>query len=154
MRTRDVTDYKRRLDGLFKKHDSIPFDELEIRAHWARYLCVLISGFIEVSVKAIYIDYSRRKASPQVSNYVDARLNKLTNVSMNKLLNLTRDFSPQWEEALRSVTEGELAAAVDSIVALRNQIAHGNNAAVSYSNIKDYYKRILQVIELLERQCA
>lgn len=154
MSTREVTDYKRRLDNLFAKHDSIPFDEQEIRSHWARYLCVLVSGFIEVSVRSIYTDYSRRKAIPQVANYVDAKLSSFRNVRMGKLLDLTRSFNPEWEAALRTATEGELADAIDSVVDLRNQIAHGVSTGISFGNMKDYYKRVLKVIELLEDQCA
>ena len=127
---------------------------MEIRSHWTRYSCVLVSGFIEVSVRSIYTDFSRRKAIPQVADYVDAKLSNLRNVHMSKLLDLTRSFSPTWEVALKAATEGELADAVDSVVNLRNQIAHGVSTGTSFQNMKDYYKCVLKVIELLEIQCA
>ena len=153
MSVREVEDYKKRLDNLFKLTSSISFDEQELKAQMARHLCVLVSGFIEVSVRAIYVAYTKNKASPYVSNYVEAKLSDLRNIHMKKLLDVTRSFSPAWEETLSVATAGELADAVNSVVALRNQIAHGQNAGISYHNVKGYYVRVLKVIELLEEQC-
>ena len=154
MSTREVNDYKRRLDNLFELAKAIPTDDFELKSHMARYLCVLVSGFIEVAVRAIYNNYCKNKSSPYVRNFVDAKLKNLRNVHMGKLLELTRSFSPAWETSLSAATAGELEEAINSVVALRNQIAHGQNTSVSFDNIKKYYERVLKVIRLLEDQCA
>ena len=73
---------------------------------------------------------------------------------MEKIASLAGSFSPQWESELRIATEGELKDAVDSIVANRNRIAHGEDVGITYGRVHEYYKRIVHVVELVERQCA
>jgi hypothetical protein len=71
---------------------------------------------------------------------------------MERILDLINRFSPQWAENLRVSTEGRLKDAVDSVVDLRNQIAHGRSVGVTYVRIKDYYGRITEVIDLVDKE--
>lgn len=48
---------KDRLDVMFALAAKQGADE-EVLSHWARYLCVLTSGFIEVSLKSILSEYA------------------------------------------------------------------------------------------------
>jgi hypothetical protein len=125
----------------------------EVQAHWARYLCILVSGFVESSVREVYRQYARNKAAPNVANFVEGRLKGFQNPKMEKILELTRLFSPEWEATLRLAVEGEPKDAVDSIVANRNRIAHGEDVSVSYANIRAYYMSSTKVIQLIEDQC-
>jgi hypothetical protein len=43
----EVTRQKQRIDDLFKLSNDLPG---EVQAHWSRYLCILIAGFLEISV--------------------------------------------------------------------------------------------------------
>jgi hypothetical protein len=45
-------------------------DQLELQAHWGRYLCVLVAGFLENAIGEIYSEYARRGASEPVAKYV------------------------------------------------------------------------------------
>ncbi|MFQ5949777.1 MAG: HEPN domain-containing protein [Nitrospiria bacterium] len=152
MRTIEIVRYQQRLDRLFKQIEAFSGDA-ELQSHWARYLCVLVSGFLENSVRAIYRQYSRKKAAPYVANYVDAQLKGFQNPKMEKILELTKLFSSEWESELRSVTQGEPKDAVDSIVANRHRISHGEFVGVTFTRICDYYKNAIKVIELIEKQC-
>jgi len=44
----------------------------------------------------------------------------------------------------------EYEAALNSVVALRNDISHGGSAAPSFGSIEKYYKRIDEIVEKLE----
>lgn len=151
MKNQEISSNKQRLDNLFKK---IISTDTDLQSHWARYLCILVSGFLETSVRIIYREYAKSKATPQVANFVEGKLEDFQNPKMEKILQLTGLFSKEWADELRLKTKDELKDAVDSIANNRNQIAHGGSVGISYSQIKSYYDRAIEVIELIENQCS
>lgn len=153
MKCIDCVRYQHRLDDLFKRM-MVFSDDIELQSHWARYLCVLVCGFIEVSVRSIYGSYARDKAAPQVVNFVERELSGFQNPNMEKILQLAGSFSPEWRQALEKATNGELKDAIDSIVANRNNIAHGESVGITYARIHDYYGKATTVLDLIERQCS
>lgn len=152
MRNREATRYKNQLDDLFVKVTSLSGD-VELQSHWARYLCIRTSGFIETSVRAIYGEYAKNKSHPHIANFVQSKLGSFQNPTMKKILELTHSFDPVWAENLKNDTQGELKDAIDSIVNNRNSIAHGQDVTITLASIKEYYKSVIKVIELLEKQC-
>jgi len=152
MRIRDVADYETRLDNLFKQFNSLPLDNELLQVHWPRYLCVLVSGYIETSVRAILIDYVKDKSAPNVRGYIGKNL-KLQNASSEKIYILVKSFNEDWEVSFRQKTEGELKDAIDSVVANRNQIAHGRNVGISFNVINNYYQRSKEFIRILLSIC-
>jgi hypothetical protein len=54
---------------------------------------------------------------------------------------------------LQQYTDGEIKDAVDSIVANRHLIAHGESCNISFERLKKYYGSAVKAIELLESQC-
>jgi hypothetical protein len=147
----EVWRYRQRLDGLFKKTGQIT--DLELQAHWARYLCVLTSGFLEVSVRALFGQYARRVSAPSVASYVEKRLEDFQSAKMNNICALTKMFNEEWAEQLETDTVGELKDAVDSIVANRHQIAHGNDVGITHARMKAYYERSVKVVDLIRAWC-
>jgi len=152
MKNIEIVRYQQRLDNLFNRI-AIFWEDIELQSHWARYLCILTSGFLEVSVRAIYAQYATTKAAPYIANFVDSQLKGFQNPKMEKILELTRMFNPEWEERLKTATEGELKDAVDSIVANRNKIAHGESVGITYARIHRYYENAVKVVELIDNQC-
>lgn len=152
MKTFEIVRYQQRLDNLFKKTAGIA--DLETQAHWARYLCILCSGFLEVAVREIYKQYALNGSNAYVANYVQGRLKGFQNPNMEKILQVTRSFNPQWEDNLKALVDGELKDAVDSIVSNRNRIAHGDDVGITYATIKTYYDKAVKVVEALEVQCG
>ncbi|NJO84423.1 MAG: hypothetical protein HC828_17695 [Blastochloris sp.] len=74
---------KDRLDNLFKKASAM--DDAEMQAHFARYLCVLVSGFLENAIREIYSTYARGQSSPYAANYVNAQLKHPGNPNMERV---------------------------------------------------------------------
>jgi len=148
-----ILSYKNRLDSLFNNISSLPADP-EIRAHWARYLCVLVSGFIEYSVRELYSEYARSCSSPNVADFVESELSQFQNAKMGKILEVARSFSLDWERELRKATDGNLKDSIDSIVANRHLIVHGKVVGITFIRVNEYYKNVVDVIELIENQCA
>jgi hypothetical protein len=79
MNTVEITRQKQRIDELFKLSNDLPG---ELQAHWSRYLCILIAGFLEVAVQAVYSEYARGKAHPNIVNYIERRMREFQNANM------------------------------------------------------------------------
>jgi RiboL-PSP-HEPN len=152
MRNIEVHRQIQRLNNLFSLISTIS-DDVETQSHWAKYLCVLVSGFVETSVRSIFSCYVQTKAAPTVVNFVKISLRRFQNVNMEAILQLARSFDPTWGEELQKATEGERKDAIDSIAANRNLISHGESVGITYVRIRNYYKRVLEVMELLEGKC-
>jgi len=152
MRNLEALRYKTRLDSLFRKTRDLP-DDLELQAQWARYLCILVAGFLEVSIRAIYTQYARDCAAPNVASFVATRLAKSTNLNTERIIQLSRSFNRGWGDNLEIQTEGEIKNAIDSICNNRNLIAHGRDTGISLARISSYYQEAVKLVEMIEGQC-
>lgn len=142
---------RQRLDYLFSRAGAL--DDPEMQSHWARYLCVLTSGFLETSVRILFVQYAQGASATNVGRFVEHRLKTFQNAQMESIVTLTRQFSEAWSDQLAIDTAGELKDAVDSIVANRHLIAHGSDVGISYTRMKDYYAGAVKVIDLLRVWC-
>lgn len=70
MKNNEVMRAKQKLDKVFAKIDQLPKEDIELQAHWAKYLCILVSGFLENSVRAIYSEYAKKVSNTKVTNFV------------------------------------------------------------------------------------
>lgn len=152
MRNIDIVRREQRLDSLFAKAGRVARDP-ELQSHWARYLCMLVSGFLETSIRAIFARYASERAHPQVASFVTAQLGFLQNPKMGKILELVGKFSPDWQKQLEAETSGEIKAAVNSIVTNRNKIAHGEDVSLGLVGLQRYYKSAKKLVRLIEQQC-
>jgi hypothetical protein len=150
----DIVRHQQQLDELIAKVENAVGMDLELQAHWAQYLCVLICGYIEVSVRVTLTDYAGRQAGPKVVSFVTNELKTFQNPKMEHVLKLIRAFSPGWEEQIRLSTSGAPKEAVDSIVINRHKIAHGESSPISLSRVKEYYRNAKIVVEQLRALCA
>ena len=148
-----IVSYRQRLDNLFGQVKEFT-DNSELQAQWSRYLCILVAGFIEKSLQEILYKYTNDKAAPNIRNYVYSRLKRFTNPNMEDILTLLGAFHIEWRFKTESLAEGEMKDAVDSVIALRNTIAHGENTGISYTRIKEYYDSILKLVEHIESICV
>jgi hypothetical protein len=72
---------------------------------------------------------------------------------MERILNLVGQFDPDWEKELRIATEDEPKDAVDSVVANRNRIAHGEDVGITFGRVSRYYDNAKLVVDLLQKKC-
>ena len=143
---------RNQLDNLFKKVSILHYD-LELQSHFARYLCILVSGFLENAIIAIYSTYAHNKATPYVANYVTTQLERRQNPNMERILQISGAFNPQWRQDIEHNMSQEVKDSIDSIVNIRNQIAHGIYTGITYMTIKNYYDNAIKLIDFLRQQC-
>jgi hypothetical protein len=152
MKNNEISSQIQRLEALIKKAAKST-DDVELLAHWARYFCVIVAGVIENGVREIYSEYVTRTSTARVAGYARARLGTIQNPNSEKLLQITRSFDVPWATALEKfIDDNGRKDAVDSIMNLRHQIAHGKNAGVSYVRVTEYLRRVIEVLEFVEMQ--
>ena len=153
MKCKEVVAYKHRLDGLFDQVRALD-DDLELRAHWAKYLCVLACGFLEVALREIYAEYTSLRSDPTVTRCVRKRLDGVNNPNMSKIVEVAGWFSSEWARQLEEASAEVHKGAIDSIIANRHLIVHGRSVGVTYVRIREWYKSAVAVIEMIEGQCG
>lgn len=115
---------------------------------------MLTSGLIEVSVTEALAEYSRVRTETRVRAYVNQQLDWFQNPKMAKIIGLVASFDPAWARDLETKTAGELKDAVDSIVANRNRIAHGEHVGLSFYQLQAYFRSVCRVLDMIDALCG
>jgi HEPN superfamily RiboL-PSP-like protein len=135
------------LDATFARAKRIDPSEIELRADFARHLCVLVSGFLDQTIKNCTAEYVGKRANPTVANYVVKSTKNLTNLKAEKLKQHVLSFDPSWQTKVEGLIAEERKDAIDSLVNLRHGIAHGQPDDVTLARVESYYKEIIKVID-------
>jgi len=149
----EVARLEQRLDITFRRCGGVGAD-LELQSDLARYLCVLVSGYLEKAVAELVLEHARRTGAPTLQRFVDQRTKHFTNANSTKLEDLLGSFDPDWRKELEAFVVDDLKDAVDSVVDLRNKIAHGESVGVTFQRIADYYLRVQKVVNHIANLCA
>jgi hypothetical protein len=144
----EVFRLKSRLDSTFARMP-LTFQDIELQSDFARHLCILVSGFFENAISALVLDFAQRRSSPEVAAFVESELKYWTNPNTDKICLLLGSFNRDWRIQAEAYLIDELKASVNSLVALRHKIAHGESVGTSLSQVKAYYKSILRVIDFI-----
>ena len=126
-----------------------------MQSDFARYLCVLVSGYIERAVIELVLEHARQKGAPTLQRFVEQQTTKrFNNPKASRVQELLGSFDPGWQREIEEFLVDERKAAVDSIVDLRNTIAHGGSVTVTYSRIIAYYQQAQRVIDRVKELCV
>jgi RiboL-PSP-HEPN len=149
-----ILSHRQRIDTLFSKVASIsnPADQSE----WSKYLCVLVSGFIEESLRVLLEEYTRTHSAPNIQNFVEKQIGNITNCKTSRILEVLSKFSQDWAndfsnqiQATSSIAD-EIKNSIDSVIANRHDIAHGRNVGITYTRIFNYYNNIKKAVDILD----
>jgi len=153
MSLREAVRYRNRLDDLFNSVGTLGANP-ELQSHWAKYLCILVSGYLEVAIKEIYREFVGQRADRRVLSFVEAQLNGFQNPNVQKISELAGGFDKDWGKEISDSLDEELRDHINSIVSNRHQIAHGRDVGLSYTRMRDYYQSSLKLVDLIKRQCG
>lgn len=155
MKLQALSSQYQRLRWLLGEAGAFGANQIELRAHWARYLCVLSAGFIENALKEIYSKYARSCSNPAVADYVESTLGKIQNPKAGRFVETAMTFDKSWGEKLSAFLETDgRRDAIDAIMSNRHLIAHGKDSAITLARLEDYLAKSVQVIEFIEDQCG
>jgi hypothetical protein len=147
------TEQKKKMDLLFENIKNFKGDE-EISSLLSKHLCILVSGYLENSIRDIIYDYAKTKSHQNIANFVSVKLKRIGNPKIEAILQLVGSFNSDWRDTVEKQLDDELKEAVNSIVRNRNQIAHGADVGITFGQIYRYYERSNRVIKIIEKECC
>jgi hypothetical protein len=149
----EVKSMQQRLDATFRRIDEAGL-ESEVQSDFARYLCVLVSGYLEKAVYELVLEHARKNGTLSLQRFVDHRTKRFTNASSGKIKDLLGEFNPEWGEQIETYIDGEIRDGINAVVDLRNNIAHGGSVGVTYRTISDYYTRVKKAVGYIADLCV
>ena len=151
MRNQELSSQLQRIENLIKKTTEVSSTDLELQAHWAKYLCVLCAGFLEDSMAQIYGEYARKSANPAVANYTYRQLERIQNPKTSRFVEIAQQFQKSWGDELELfVADNGRKDAIDAIMSNRNSIVHGGNSGMTIGRLKEYLIKSVEVVEFIE----
>ena len=152
MKNQDVHRRIQRMEYEFGLASAVDFGS-PIMQLLAKYLCVSAAGLIERSAIDIFSALADQRSSKPVKRFVKKRLDRMTNLNTNNLLDLVGAFDKEWRNQLETKLDGAPKDGIDSLIANRHLIAHGRPVGVSIAQIKGYYEQSLVAIQFLDEVC-
>jgi hypothetical protein len=143
------------LNVLIGRTEAATGGDIELIGHWGKYLCVLTAGFLENALQAVYSDFVERTSSPSVAKFSIAALGRISNPKASRFIETARSFDPDWADELEAYIDEDGSKrrnAINSIMAVRHQIAHGKSTSMSVGRIRQCLPSCVEVVEFIEEQ--
>lgn len=155
MRSRDLYRQRQRISTLIEEASKFKEDQGELQAHWAKYICVLVAGFMENAIADVYSRYAAASSNEKVSNHVAYSMKKINNPKHTKFVDVAKSFDGAWGHQVEEFFEEDgMRDALNSIMSQRHLIAHGQDSDISLVRVKDYFRKCTQIITFIENQCG
>jgi hypothetical protein len=138
--------------AVFERVNSIPVDDYQLRADMARLLCVMVSGWLEQAVYELATERCRRHVSGPVLAYAISQLQWSRNPTTETLAALIGCFDLAWQEEFLSFLTLAQKEAINSVVGLRNDVAHGRwqgTSSLTVSRVLGYFNLVEEVVDYL-----
>ena len=154
MRNQDLDLELHRLRTLIDETSNATNDP-SLVSHWGRYLCVMVAGFLEQGIQVVYQDFAKKSESPRVGRYVSRRLSRISTPNAEEFLQTAGHFDDQWRLELQEFfsKDSRPKEAINSIMSLRNNIAHGGKVSIAPTIVRNYLEQSVEVLEFIEKQC-
>lgn len=154
MDTRFLDRHRKKIAYLLKSVPTDPTGALEVQSHWAKYTCVVMSGYIENSIQEILRSFTEERCPSQVLNYTSSQLRFFQSGTVENILKVVGSFDRTWELDLTAFITEERRAAINSIIGNRHRIAHGLDVSVTVHQLSEWYPRVNEVIDHLVGICT
>lgn len=123
----------------------------ELQAELARYLCILVSSFVEERCRQRASTFAGVRSAPEVARFVRTGMRRFRSPSSANIRDFFSGFDPtrakDWYDGLAD----EQRDALDSIAANRNQLAHGMSVGLSLGRLAAYRERAREAMGKLDR---
>lgn len=149
-----IMQHQTRLDNLFQQGSQI--QNMAQQGEWARYLCVLSSGYVENAIRILLEDFISRNSSTKIQRYTEPIISNLTNCKHGKIVKVLEQFDVNWARTFTSEIDAkshipnEIKDAIDSLVQNRHDVAHGKNTGIGLARVTTYYSKAKIVVNVLE----
>src|SRR5207249_1183317 len=98
-------------------------------------------------------EHARRNGGTSLQRFVERGTRQFANANCQRILELVGRFDADWHSDLEKFLKDDVKDAVDSVVSLRNRIAHGTPVGITYQRIREYYIRVQGVVDRVAGIC-
>ena len=144
----EVASLRSRLDATLSRAPAASLSP-EVQSDFAKYFCVLVSGFLENAVIELVLDMAAKRSAPEVALFVERKLENWTNAKAEKIVQLLGSFKNDWRQRIDAFLVDQRKDHIDSLIALRHRIAHGHSVGTSLGQVKAYYQTAIEVVEFV-----
>ncbi|GKV82894.1 hypothetical protein LOZ86_20785 [Pectobacterium parvum] len=142
--------YKSRIDSLLNSYvteDGSP----EAQAHNAKYLAVLVSGYLEQAIKELLLQYASQGSRKQIYRYVEKTWPISKNMNTDNINAILGQFNSTWSDAFLDWVKDndDRKNDINSIVSWRNSIAHGQESKTNGVTLVSVRKAFSTVSDLV-----
>lgn len=124
-------------------------DDTRIQGYLAKYLAIMASAYVEISVKEELSAFCESRSHPFIREFVKTTVSLENSLGCGKIEAILGKFDKRiWDVLKGSLTE-EQVSSIDSLKALRDQIAHGKDNNTGYLVISRYFDAIIDFPEKL-----
>jgi len=149
----EIARLKKDLEELYVRADPRTVGDLELAADLGQYLCLRVSGYLEQATAVILRDFCVKNSWGPVQHFAHSWLDRMPNLSSDALIKMVRRFNGEWANELDEFLQyEERKTSLNSLVGIRNGVAHGKQQGLSRNRAWEYFELVESIIEwLLER---
>lgn len=140
--------YRARLSALAEKTPAEPDEQ----ADWAKYLSVLVSGYLEQALKEILLEYAGKQNAARLQNYITGTWPESRNMRPSNIKEILNHFDQSWASKFEEwiATGDQYKSEIASLITSRNDIAHGKEANTTNVTLRSTRNRLRIALELVE----
>jgi hypothetical protein len=127
-------------------------EEPEDQSHWAKYLTVLISGYLEQSVKEVFLELSASYETTRLEQYIDNTWPKSRSMRSSVVQEILESFDEGWRQSFDGwLSDREnYKSELNSLIQGRYDVAHGKEANTNNITLGSARRRMEIAFELIE----
>jgi hypothetical protein len=123
--------------------EAADFPDLRVQGYLSKYLIIMASSYIEVSLKEVILKYCENKSNKILRVFVTSAIAYENSLNCNKIESILNKFDKKIWSVLNSSMTEEQRTSIDSLKALRDQIAHGKDNNTGYIVINRYFDSVV-----------
>lgn len=129
-------------------------------SYLTKYSIIKACGTIECSFKAVISDHQYHGVPPQIQNFIDEKFrNSSMNPNYGNIEKSLRWFDKEWGKNFKKNINAHehkerILDSLNSLCTARNVFSHGQNPTASFSNVIQYFKDCVLVIEIIEKSLS
>ena len=131
-------------------------NDSKLASHLAAYISVLIVGVVEDCIEYLIGARVKKTQDPEIHNYIVRVIaQRFRNPNYDKIAEMLNDFSKAYQETFKATIarDGSEADALQSLVDNKTALAHFGTTKLNLtlSDVKNYYRQSLTILETLEQ---
>ena len=144
----DLIRVKAAVDGLGMMSTIVPYLN--------KYSIIRACGAVEVSFKSIIVDYCEKPSKVQVKKYLRRYVRDSSkNPSYKNICALIKEFDDGWHTQFKSRVNAHadcsrIKTSMESLVAARNEFAHGGNPGSTVADVQAYFADFRLVLDIMD----